>query len=379
MSNSMYYPKPGTVIGQEKAAGKCAYRIITKEDKELVAQMAAFVEGHQNSHFLQMPQWAGVKDAWRWRGILAYQDDTVIGALSVLIRPMPLHMCIMYAPRGPVCDRNDPMVLSLLQEGAKTLAKDQGALLLMMDTDEPDTNEGFRQIMQKLGYEESADEGFDNIQAQYVFRLPLKGKTEEQVLAEFASKHRYNIRVAQRKGVTIRRHLGTEQIPEEELDAFTAIMMETGERDHFIPRGKEYYKRVFANLGDDAVMFMAYLDETPIAGTIGVFSGRKGWYLYGASSNAHRNVMPNYLLQWEMIRCTMSRGESDFYDFRGVPGILTEDNPLYGLYRFKKGFSGDYIKFTGLFVHKFHPLLADGFQFALKTFRKVRAMTMIKK
>ena len=75
----------------------------------------------------------------------------------------------------------------------------------------------------------------------------------------------------------------------------------------------------------------------------------------------------------------MSRGESDFYDFRGVPGILTEENPLYGLYRFKKGFSGDYVKFAGLFVHKFHPLLADGFQFALKAFRKIRAMTMIKK
>ena len=159
---SKCYPKPGTLLGAEAVEGQLSFQIITKEDKELVSQMAAFVEGHKNSHFLQMPQWAGVKDAWRWRGILAYLDDTIIGALSVLIRPMPLHMCIMYAPRGPVCDRNDPMVLSLLQAGAKALAKDQGALLLMMDTDEPDTNEDFRKTMQKLGYEESADEGFDN-------------------------------------------------------------------------------------------------------------------------------------------------------------------------------------------------------------------------
>ena len=59
-----------------------------------------------------------------------------------------------------------------------------------------------------------------------------------------------------------------------------------------------------------------------------------------------RNVMPNYLLQWTMIKWAKANG-AQVYDFRGVPGDLTEDNPLYGLYRFKKGFNGDYVEFVG--------------------------------
>ena len=125
-------------------------------------------------------------------------------------------------------------------------------------------------------------------------------------------------------------------------------------------------------MGKDAVLFMAYLDDTPIAGTIGIFSGHKGWYLYGASSNAHRNVMPNYLLQWEMIRESLRRN-CVFYDLRGVPGELEEDNPLYGLYRFKKGFGGTYTKFSGLFARRYRPLFAWCFEIALRCFRILRA------
>jgi len=131
------------------------------------------------------------------------------------------------------------------------------------------------------------------------------------------------------------------------------------------------YQKVFESLGGEAVLFMAYLQDTAIAGTIGVFSGGKGWYLYGGSSNTHRNVMPNYLLQWEMVRMALDR-HCVFYDFRGVPGKLTEDNPLYGLYRFKKGFGGTYTKFTGLFIRRYRPLPARCFEAALGLLRRLR-------
>ena len=130
-------------------------------------------------------------------------------------------------------------------------------------------------------------------------------------------------------------------------------------------------KKVFAAMGREAVLFMAYLEDTPIAGTIGVYSGGKGWYLYGASSNSHRNAMPNYLLQWEMVRMALER-HCVFYDFRGVPGELTEENPLYGLYRFKKGFGGTYTKFMGLFVRSYRPVLSRCFDISLQIFRLLR-------
>ena len=346
-------------------------RIITQENKALVAQMEHFVKSHEKSHFLQTPAWAQVKEAWDWRGILAYEEEKPVGALSVLIRPLPMGFSLMYAPRGPVCDRNDPYVLSCLLGAADDLAVQTNALELLTDPDEPDANQNFRELMQVWGFQEREDAGFDNVQAQHVFRLHLIGKTEDSVFADFCQKTRYNIRVAARKGVQVRVYPGDGAIPEAELDAFDRIMRQTGERDRFIPRPKDYYRKVFLSLGREAVLFMAYLEGVPIAGTIGVYSGGKGWYLYGASSNDHRNVMPNYLLQWEMVRMALER-HCVFYDFRGVPGVLTQETPLYGLYRFKKGFGGTYTKFTGLFVRRYRPVLAICFDTALRWYRRLR-------
>ena len=346
-------------------------RIITKENRIEVTRMEAFVKSHEKSHFLQTPAWARVKEAWDWRGLLACDEEKLVGAMSVLIRPLPLGFSLLYVPRGPVCDRNDPYVMAALLGMADDLAEAVNALELLMDPDELATNERFRELMRTWGFWEREDAGFNNVQAQHVFRLHLTGKTEDSVFADFCQKTRYNIRVAMRKGVQIRVYTGDKKIPEQEINAFDRIMQETGSRDHFIPREKAYYRKVFAALGQEAVLFMAYLGEEPIAGTIGVYSGGKGWYLYGASSNSHRNVMPNYLLQWEMVRMALER-HCVFYDFRGVPGVLTRENPLYGLYRFKKGFGGTYTKFTGLFVRSYRPLLAGCFDTALHLFRRLR-------
>ena len=102
--------------------GRLSYQIISREDGAAVKRMAAFVDSHQNSHFLQLPRWAGVKECWKWRGILVYRDGRVAGAMSVLIRPLALGMSVLYAPRGPVCDRNDPFVMSELLVAAEALA-----------------------------------------------------------------------------------------------------------------------------------------------------------------------------------------------------------------------------------------------------------------
>lgn len=330
-------------------------RLIEPSDTAAVARFASFVSDHPNSHFLQLPCWASVKKNWDWRGVTVYRGGKMVGAMSVLIRQLPLGYSLFYAPRGPVCDRNDRDVLKLLLRGAKELAKQHKAVLLFADPDEPDCNLEFRDIMENLGFRERCSDDFGNIQAQHIMRLSLKGREEAEIFENFCPKTRYNIRLAQRKGVVIRKFSGG-AVPEGELDAFTALMEATGRRDHFCTRGRDYFSRVFAAFGADSVLFMAYLGDKPIGGTIGIFSGGKGWYLYGASANEHRNTMPNYLLQWEMLRHAIAR-RCRFYDFRGVPGKLSKSDPLYGLYRFKKGFSGDYLILTGLFTYPFRPFL----------------------
>lgn len=336
------------------------WRVFGEEDRMAAAEMEAFVRSHQKGHFLQTPRWAEVKTCWDWRGILVYQEDRLVGAMSLLIRPLPLGFSLFYAPRGPVCDRNDRRVWEELLAAVKETAGKHRALLLYLDPDEPDANQAFRDILTNLGFREKTDNGFGNIQPQYVFRLDLAHAVETEVFSAFSAKTRYNIGLARRRGVTIREYAGTDAIPEGVLDSFSEMMETTGQRDHFRARSREYFAGLLAALGEDARLFMAYYQQEPIAGTIEVFCGEKAWYLYGASSDRHRNTMPNYLLQWTMIRRAMDRG-CGVYDFRGVPGDPSEDSPLYGLYRFKKGFSGTYTKFSGLFTYTFHPLWAGAF------------------
>lgn len=109
---------------------------------------------------------------------------------------------------------------------------------------------------------------------------------------------------------------------------------------------------------------------------LGIFDidyGNKVWYLYGASSNEHRNLMPNYLLQWEGIKYAIGQGK-DVYDFRGVSGVLDESHPQYGLYRFKKGFNAEFTEFIGEIYLDFKPLVYKLYKISEKTFKKARGI-----
>lgn len=328
-----------------------------KSNKYAVMEMELFIRAHKKGHFMQMPYWGEVKTLWQWHGISVYRQDRLVATMGILIRKLPLGFSMFYVPRGPVCDRTNPNIWGELMEAMKQVAKKHHALLVHTDPDEHDSNEEFRTLMKSLGFREKKDDGFGNIQPQHVFRLNLTEGSKD-IFKTFSAKTRYNIRLAQRKGIVIREYSGSDRIPDFVLKDFHCLMKTTGQRDHFCIRGLPYFRGLLNALKDDSRIFVAYLCEHPIAGSIEVFCGKKAWYLYGASANEHRNVMPNYLLQWTMIQRAIER-DCEVYDFRGVPGGNTsEDDPLYGLYRFKKGFSGEYTKFTGLFTYRFHPLLS---------------------
>ena len=350
------------------------WKIFNKSDLEAVSEMDRFVCSHTHSHFMQTSAWAQVKTFWDWRGISIRKQGQIVATMLVLIRPLPFGFSLLYAPRGPVCDRNDLGLWYELMEALKQLAKQEHTLLIHMDPDEADSNERFRSTMLQLGFTEKADDGFGNIQPQYVFRLPLKGRTQDEVFHAFCAKTRYNIGLSLRKGVSVREYSGADRIPDFILENFYSLMQTTGERDHFFIRGLDYFKGLMQALQKDAKIYIAYLQGQPIAGAIEVFCGNKAWYLYGASANEHRNVMPNYLLQWIMIQEALERG-CELYDFRGVPGNVSEDDPLYGLYRFKKGFSGTYTKFTGLFTYSFHPALCKVLEIGMKLRQITRPKT----
>lgn len=350
------------------------WREIDIDDIEAVEQMEAFIRTHPNGHFLQMPRWAKVKEFWKWRGLLFFWDDLLVGAISVLIRPLPCNYSIFYVPRGPVCDRSDSLLWIEIMDAIKQLARKHRAILLDMDPDESDEDCKCRSVLLDYGFKEKSDTGFGNIQPQYVFRLNLAGKSQKEIYQAFTAKTRYNIGLSQRKGVTIREYSGADLIPEQIFETFSDLMLITGERDQFYVRGSQYFVNLLRSVKDDARLFIAYYQKQAIAASIEVFCGRKAWYLYGASSNEHRNTMPNYLLQWTMIQRAVERG-CKVYDFRGVPGNPDEKDPLYGLYRFKKGFSGTYTKFSGLFTYSFRPICGSLLKFAMNSQRRFRPQT----
>ena len=151
-------------------------------------------------------------------------------------------------------------------------------------------------------------------------------------------------------------------------------MVETGERDNFIIRSLEYFEKMYDEMAPEHMkILMAYHEDKPIAGIIPIMYGNKVWYLYGASSNSHRNLMPNYLLQWTMIKEAIARG-ADMYDFRGVSGVVDESHPQYGLYRFKKGFNAEFTEFIGEIYIPYKALTYKLYKLAEKTFRTLRTL-----
>lgn len=346
------------------------WNVFDSNDACAVTEMDAFVRAHGKGSFMQLPCWANVKAGWKWYGISVYRNCQLAAAAGLLIRSLPLGLSLFYIPRGPVCNRNDRTIWSELMAALKKTARKHHAILLYTDPDEPDSNEEFRAIMKELGFREKTDNGFGNIQPQHVFRLDISCKSEEAIYRAFHAKTRYNIGLSLRKGVTVREHSGADRILEDLLEDFCLLMDITGQRDHFRVRDFDYFRRLLHALQEDARIYVAYLQEKPIGGAIEVFCGKKAWYLYGASANEQRSAMPNYLLQWTMICRAMERG-CEMYDFRGVPGNPSEEDPLYGLYRFKKGFGGCYTKFTGLFVYPFRPVCSVLLEFAMRVRKRI--------
>ena len=115
-------------------------------------------------------------------------------------------------------------------------------------------------------------------------------------------------------------------------------------------------------------MFAEY-EGKPIACVLNIFYGKKEWYLYGGSLNEHRNLMPTYLLQWEMIKQAIKK-ECEFYDFRGV---CATDSFHYneGLYRFKKGFNAEFVEFIDMYkvYNKFIYFLFEKCAYKLRNFK----------
>jgi len=300
-----------------------------------------FVASHPYGHVMQTPQWGRLKSDWTYQTVTLLDDSGESRAASLILeRQMPATgKSIFYLPRGPVIDFADQQLVQAFFTELKLFSR-RRAFAIKMDPALPVNETGFEPA--SLGMKPVTNAGFGGFQPKFVFYLPLKGRSLEEIFNGFHSKWRYNIRLASRKGVEIQ--TGTSK----DLPEFYQLLKVTSRRDGFAVRSQEYFERMFELLRPRGWMelYLARYQGKLIAATLMTTFGRKAVYLYGASDNEHRNLMPNHLIQWTMIEDAHRRG-FEIYDFRGIPGTSDPDHPLHGLWRFKSGFNPVFTEFIG--------------------------------
>jgi peptidoglycan pentaglycine glycine transferase (the first glycine) len=318
--------------------------------------------------FLQTWEWGELKATTGWTPIrlLATSDGTDIAAMSILERRVPGLGVLHYAPRGPLMDWSRESTVRACLAAAADLGRERGAVALKIDPGVPDGDATCLSALQRNGFQAlKTGENFEGVQPQHVMHLPIEGRSADDLLASFHPKTRYNIRLAERRGVRVR--VGRR----EDLPAFYDALLETARRDHFVVRARTYFESMYdtclAN-GIGRLWLAEAQDGELLAGAIAFQLGGITWYLYGASRNARRELMAPYAVQWSMIHWAME-AHCRLYDFRGVSGDLSPHNPLYGLYRFKKGFGADLVRYVGEFDRPYRPLRLWAYHRALPVAR----------
>lgn len=320
----------------------------------------ALIERLPNTHVLQTWEWAKVKSQFGWQPhptVWHDREGEVAAAAMVLERSVKLlgsvvKPRVMYVPKGPLLrDWSDADLRQQVLQDLSVMARSRGNIFVKIDPDvslaegvpddaqAQDDPEG-QQVVEDLkarGWRFSEDQ----IQFRNTVLVDLR-PSEETLLSNMKQKTRYNVRLAGRKGVTVR------TATQGDLDTLYRMYAETSVRDGFVIREEAYYKMVWqtfmqAGMADPLI---AEVDgETVAAVVIYRFAG-KAWYLFGMSRLLHREKMPNHLLQFEAMRRAKAAG-CQVYDLWGAPNVFDDGDSLWGVYRFKEGFGGKVVRHIG--------------------------------
>jgi len=270
-------------------------------------------------------------------------------------------LSIFYAPKGPLMDWSNASLRTRVLNDLQSFAKKQGAIFLKIDPDiilgrgvpnsEGDVTENSGQAARSELTRKGWTYSPDQIQFRNTVFVDLSA-SEEEMLARMKPKTRYNIRLSEKKGVSVR--VGTL----DDLPMLYKMYAETSIRDGFVIRDENYYMTVW-NLFMSSVErltlnvptcfpLIAEVEGQPVAAIfIFMFAGR-AYYVYGMSRNLHREKMPTYLLQWEAMKRAKSSG-CNAYDLWGAPEVFDESDSMWGVYRFKEGLGGEVVRTLGAY------------------------------
>ena len=282
-------------------------------------------------HPLQAKEWGDFREK---TGVKVVRIDN----LQLTIHPIPhTKYTVGYLPKGPLPTKK---ILSELKE----LGKKENCILIQLEPN-IENKEGSNSELKKLGLIPAAHPLFTN----YTFILDLT-KSEEELLRNMHPKTRYNIRVAEKKGVKI-----IEDNSDKAFEQYLKLTKETTTRQNFYAHGERYHRLMWDTLkiqGNNrltAHLFTATYENKVLVAWILFVLGDSLYYPYGSSSNEHREVMASNLMMWEAIKFGKKLGLKKF-DMWGAmgPNPDTKD-PWYGFHRFKEGYGGKLTEYVGSF------------------------------
>ncbi|PWH19175.1 MAG: hypothetical protein DDG59_03980 [Anaerolineae bacterium] len=313
-------------------------------------QWERFLAQHPQAHLLQSSAWGKFKEQFGWD--VYHLIDQEWGA-QVLVKNVFGILRFAYIPKGPVGGQ-DRLADWLTQQNQEAFSH---SILAQLRAFCHQQQVAFVKVEPDILLENQMDSqdcpvGFEisshAIQPLRTILIDIKAE-ETEILARMKQKTRYNIRLAERKGVVVR--------AAKDIDLFYQMMQTTGHRDGFAVHSYAYYEKVyrsFSELGQSELL-IAYYRDTPIAGLMVFCQGERAFYFYGASRDEHREVMAPYLLQWNAILWAKKRG-CTLYDLWGVPDYDEAEleqhfeqrkGGLWGVYRFKRGFGGRVVRYAG--------------------------------
>jgi lipid II:glycine glycyltransferase (peptidoglycan interpeptide bridge formation enzyme) len=301
------------------------------------------------AHVLQTWEWGQFKSRHGWTpSYLLWNDDSPHGgaglpkaaALVLRRRLSRLPLCILYVPKGPAMDYADTPLVNQVLSDLERLARKSRAIFIKIEPDVLRSRTPLSLIGRGVGGEGWRPSA-EQIQFRNTMEIDLR-RSEDELLAAMHQKTRYNIRLAQKRGVTVR--VGGLA----DLELLYSMYDETAQRDHFIIRPFEYYQDAWGSFIEAGLAqpLVAEFKGTPITAIILFHFARRAYYFYGMSLDLHRNLMPTYLLQWEAMRWAQTLGCA-IYDLWGAPDELSESDPMWGVYRFKQGFGGQFVEHIG--------------------------------
>lgn len=310
-----------------------------------------FLITKKQTSFLQSFEWGEFQKKYGFpvKRFLIQKEKKTLAGITLIQKKIGFNYSYLYSPHGPIFkealneQEKEKVFLFFISE-----LKEKNIFLRF----EPDKNLSFlkKPLFQKTINLQPAKSIFLNLNL-----------TEEKLLNNMHQKTRYNLRLAQKKGVAIF------ESNQDNLNDFIHLLKETSQRDNFNLHPLNYYQTMIRSINNEIKekelaikLLYARYNKKIIATGLFSFFGDTATYLHGASSNKSREVMAPYLLQWEAIKIAQ-KNHFSFYDFYGI-----DEKKWPGVTRFKKGFGGEIINLPGTFDLVFNQTFYLGYKLIRK-------------